>query len=117
MPAHKNPPWYTDQRQVLDFARILTATSTLTTATDALDYLADPQPFDAEHTVWAQLAHPQPPRADDLDEARLLGLNNPRAIALRQQHQAAASAWDTLCVLLDEMTTTGRPLRLVASSN
>lgn len=109
-------PWHTEHRQVLDFAHILAATGVLTTATDALDYLVEPQHFDTEHTLWAQLAHPQPPSTDDLDEARLLGHTSPRAIALLQQHQAAGATWDTFCVLLDELGRYGRPLRLVDSS-
>jgi len=109
-------PWHTEHRQVFDFARILAATGVLATATDALDYLAEPERFDTEHTLWIQLAYPQPPSADDLAEARLLGLTSPRAIALRRQHQAAADTWETFCVLLDELGSTGRPLRLVDSS-
>lgn len=110
------PPWYAERRQVCDFARILADADVLTSATDALDYLDEPHHFDTEHTLWAQLAHPQPPSIDDLNEARLLGHTNPRAIALRQQHQAAGATWDTFCVLLDEVGRTGRPLRLVDSS-
>ena len=109
--------WYTEHRQVLDFARILADAAVLTSATDALDYLAEPQHFDTEDTLWAQLAHPRPPSTDDLDEARLLGHTSPRAIALRQQHQAAGATWDTFCVLLDELGRAGRPLRLVDSSS
>ena len=82
--------WYTEHRQVLDFARILADAAVLTSATDALDYLAEPQHFDTEDTLWAQLAHPRPPSTDDLDEARLLGHTSPRAIALRQQHQGTS---------------------------
>lgn len=109
-------PWYAEHRQVVDFAHILAAAGVLPTASDALDYLDEPQRFDTEHTLWAQLAHPQPPSTDDLDEAHLLGHTSPRAIALRQQHQAADATWDTFCVLLDELGRTGRALRLVDSS-
>lgn len=108
-------PWYAEHRQVFDFARILADAAVLTSATDALDYLDEPQTFDAEHTLWTCLARPQQPSTDDLDEARPLGHTSPRAIALRQQHQAAADTWDTFCVLLDELGRTGRPLRLVDS--
>ncbi len=116
MTNNPTDPWYAEHRQVLDFARILAVTDVLRSATDALDYLAEPQTFDAEHTLWTCLARPQQPSTDDLDEARLLGHTSPRAIALRQQHQAAADTWDTFCVLLDELHHTGRPLRLVGSS-
>lgn len=109
-------PWYAEHRQVFDFARILAATGVLATATDALDYLAEPEHFDTEHTLWTQLAHPQPPSTDDLAEARLLGLTSPRAIALRRRHQTAADTWETFCVLLDELGSAGRPVRLVDSS-
>lgn len=106
-------PWYAEHRQVFDFAHVLAAADVLTTATDALDYLTQPQHFDAEHTLWAQLAHPQPPSTDDLDEARFLGRNSPRAIALRQQHKAASDTWHAFCDLLDEIDRTGRPMRLI----
>ena len=109
-------PWYAEHRQVVDFARILAAAAVLTTATAALDYLAEPQHFNTEHTLWIQLARPQQPSTDDLDEARLLGNTSSRATALRQQHAATAATWDTFCVLLDELHYTGRPLRLVDSS-
>jgi hypothetical protein len=109
-------PWHAEHRQVLDFARILAAADVLTTATDALDYLAEPHHFDTDHTLWTQLARPEPPSTDDLAEARLLGHTSPRAIALRRQHQAVGATWDTFCVLLDELARHGRPLRLVATS-
>lgn len=109
-------PWYAEHRQVLDFARVLAAADALTTATDALDYLAEPHRFDRDHTLWTQLKHPRQPSTDDLDEARLLGPTSPRAVALRQQHQAASDSWDTFCDLLDELQHTGRALRLVDRS-
>ncbi|WP_006244168.1 hypothetical protein [Mycolicibacterium tusciae] len=109
-------PWHAEHRQVFDFARILAATGVLATATDALDYLAEPERLDTEHTLWTQLAHPQPPSTDELAEARLLGLTSPRAIALRRQHQSATDTWETFCILLDELHSTGRPLRPVAAN-
>lgn len=39
------PPWHTEHHQVLDFAAVLTAAGTLTTARDALDYLESPHRF------------------------------------------------------------------------
>jgi hypothetical protein len=69
-------PWRADKVQVLDFARILADTDVLTSATDALDYLAAPHRFD--HALWARLGDPRPPSTDDLDEARLLGRTSPR---------------------------------------
>jgi hypothetical protein len=71
-------PWRADKVQVLDFARILAATDVLTSATDALDYLAAPHRFDRDHALWARLGDPRPPSTDDLDGARLLGRTSPR---------------------------------------
>jgi len=106
-------PWYAEHDQVLDFARILAAAGTLTTTTDALDYLDDPHRFDTEHALWTRSGCPHPPSADDLAAANMLGRNNPQATALRQQHQAAGAAWDAFSALLDGFDHTGRPLRLV----
>jgi hypothetical protein len=107
------PIWHTEHHQVLDFARILAAAGTLTTATDALDYLAGPHRFDPEHALWIRSGRPHPPSADDLAAARMLGRTSPQAIALRRQHQAAGAAWDAFCDLLDGFDHSGRQLRLV----
>jgi hypothetical protein len=107
------PAWSTDHDQVLGFARILTAAGVLESATDVLDYLEAPRTSDREHDLWTRAGRPHPPSDDDIAEARTLGANSPESIALRQRHQAASSAWEAFCDLLDDFHHTGRPARLV----
>lgn len=107
-------PLDAEHDQVLGFARILTTADVLVTAADALDYLADPHAFDREHDLWTRSGRPQPPCADDLAAADMLGERSPQALALRQRHRAAGAAWDAFCDLLDNFDRTGRPMRLTA---
>lgn len=107
------PPWHTIHRQVLDFAAVLTAAGTLTTARDVLDYLGSPHRFHPEHALWTRCGHPQPPSPDDLAQARQLSRSSPQATELRCRHHTAAGTWDAFCALLDEFDHTGRPLRAV----
>ena len=106
-------PWHTDNHQVLDFAAVLTAAGTLTTARDALDYLDSPHRFHPEHALWTRCGRPRPPSPDDLANARQLGRTSPQATELRRRHHTAAATWDAFCALLDEFDHTGRPLRAV----
>lgn len=104
--------WTTEHRQVLDFARILTAAGALTTAAEAIDYFDKPEAFAPERDLWARSGRPSPPSSDDLTEAAALGPASPRAADLRRQHHTTATAWDAFCTLLEEFHHTGRPVRL-----
>jgi hypothetical protein len=103
--------WHEDPAQVLGFARILTAAGALESAPDALDYIASPGKYDAEHDLWTRSGRPHPPSTDAIVQARALGLNSPQAITLRQQHRAASTTWDAFRDLVEAYHHTGAALR------
>lgn len=93
-------PWYSDHREVVDFASVMVDADRLSTPSDVVYFFEKPWKWDPDFAVWAAAGRPVGPSPDDLVQARQLGDGTMRRELERRYHDDSAR-WDAFIETLD----------------